>query len=161
MDASAHWAQAMAWSGDVLVASSRPQEALSEQNALIQRHSEQMSRLSEQVKALQDRLAKDSHNSHLPPSSEEQEVAVVREHYAATSKLELMALLPHRGWHAIRAFGEKRLKIARRQGKLTDSEKMMIGLDLCSSYSDMEFIQSKGISPSARSTNWERFYSRS
>jgi transposase len=46
------------------------QARLSEQNALIQQHGEQMSSLSEQLKALQDRLAKDSHNSHLPPSSD-------------------------------------------------------------------------------------------
>src|SRR5260221_5663539 len=45
-------------------------ELLSEQHALIQRHGEQMNRLSEQLKALQDRLAKDSHNNHLPPSSD-------------------------------------------------------------------------------------------
>jgi transposase len=46
------------------------QVLLWEQNALIQHHDEQMSSLSEQIKALQDRLAKDSHNSHLPPSSD-------------------------------------------------------------------------------------------
>ncbi len=46
------------------------QAALSEQNGLIQRHGEQISRLSEQLKVLRDRLAKDSHNSHLPPSSD-------------------------------------------------------------------------------------------
>ncbi len=46
------------------------QELLSEQNALIQQHGEQMSSLSEHMKALQDRLAKDSHNSHLPPSAD-------------------------------------------------------------------------------------------
>src|SRR3989475_2874924 len=46
------------------------QALLSEQNALIQHHGEQMSSLSEQLKVLQDRLAKDSHNSHLPPSSD-------------------------------------------------------------------------------------------
>src|SRR5215471_18089866 len=46
------------------------QALLAEQNALIQHHGEQMSSLSEQLKALQDRLAKDSHNSHLPPSSD-------------------------------------------------------------------------------------------
>src|SRR6266516_41109 len=46
------------------------QELLSEQNAVIQQHGEQMSSLSEQLKALRDRLAKDSHNSHLPPSSD-------------------------------------------------------------------------------------------
>jgi transposase len=46
------------------------QELLWEQNAVIQQHGEQMSSLSEHMKALQDRLAKDSHNSHLPPSSD-------------------------------------------------------------------------------------------
>jgi transposase len=46
------------------------QEVLAEQKALIQQHGEQMSSLSEQVKSLRDRLAKDSHNSHLPPSSD-------------------------------------------------------------------------------------------
>ena len=46
------------------------QALLAEQNAVIQHHEEQMSSLSEQLKALQDRLAKDSHNSHLPPSSD-------------------------------------------------------------------------------------------
>ena len=46
------------------------QALLAEQNAVIQHHGEQMSRLSQQIKALQDRLAKDSHNSHLPPSSD-------------------------------------------------------------------------------------------
>lgn len=42
------------------------QELLVQQNALIQQHGEQMSSLCEQMKALQDRLAKDSHHSHLP-----------------------------------------------------------------------------------------------
>src|SRR5258708_26243341 len=46
------------------------QALLAEQHAVIQHHEEQMSSLSEQMKALQDRLAKDSHNSHLPPSSD-------------------------------------------------------------------------------------------
>jgi len=47
------------------------QQALpAEENAVIQHYGEQMSRLSEQIKALQDRFAKDSHNSHLPPSAD-------------------------------------------------------------------------------------------
>src|SRR6266571_6565178 len=46
------------------------QARLSEQNALLQHHGEQMSSLSEQVKNLRDRLSKESHNSHLPPSSD-------------------------------------------------------------------------------------------
>src|SRR3989440_10393835 len=48
----------------------KQQALLCEQNALIQQQGEQMGRLSEQLKALQDRLAKDSHKSHLPPSSD-------------------------------------------------------------------------------------------
>src|SRR6266516_5619111 len=46
------------------------QAVLAEQKAVLQQHAEQMSRLSEQVKSLRERLAKDSHNSHLPPSSD-------------------------------------------------------------------------------------------
>jgi len=46
------------------------QALLGEQNTVIQQHAEQMSRLSEQLKVLRDRLAKDSHNSHLPPASD-------------------------------------------------------------------------------------------
>jgi uncharacterized coiled-coil protein SlyX len=43
---------------------------LVEQNAVIHHHEEQMRSLSEQLKALQDQLGKDSHKSHLPPSSD-------------------------------------------------------------------------------------------
>src|SRR2546429_1322679 len=46
------------------------QALLWEQNVLIEQLREQHSSLAQQVKALQDRLAKDSHNSHLPPSSD-------------------------------------------------------------------------------------------
>ncbi len=46
------------------------QVVLAEQKALLQQHDERMSRLSQQLQALQNRLAKDSHNSHLPPSSD-------------------------------------------------------------------------------------------
>jgi len=46
------------------------QALLAQQNVVIQQHGEQMSRLSEQLKALRDRPSKDSHNSHLPPSSD-------------------------------------------------------------------------------------------
>ncbi len=50
--------------------SEQQQEMVSEQNALIQQMREQISGLSEQVKSLRDQIAKDSHNSHLPPSSD-------------------------------------------------------------------------------------------
>src|SRR5436309_609570 len=46
-------------------------ELIAQQQALLsEQHAEQMSRLSEQVQSLRERLAKDSHNSHLPPSSD-------------------------------------------------------------------------------------------
>src|SRR5713226_9340539 len=46
------------------------QGLLKEQNTLMEHQREQTSRLSAHVKTLQDRLTKDSHNSHLPPSSD-------------------------------------------------------------------------------------------
>jgi hypothetical protein len=86
----------------------------------------------------------------------EQEIAIVREHYAAMPRLQLMALLPHRGWHAIRGLGI-RLKIARTtQGRPTRCEEIMKGLDICASYSDVEFVQDRGIPFDAQCTNWER-----
>lgn len=42
-------------------------DQLAQRDELIQQHGEQMSHLSEQLKGVQERLAKDSHNSHLPP----------------------------------------------------------------------------------------------
>src|SRR5918911_4796020 len=53
---------------DELIA--QQQALLTEQKAVIQPHAQQLSCLSEQVKSLRERLAKDSHNSHLPPSSD-------------------------------------------------------------------------------------------
>ena len=46
------------------------QGLLSEQNALIEQLREQQGILADQMKTLQERLCKDSHNSHLPPSSD-------------------------------------------------------------------------------------------
>jgi len=48
----------------------KQQAVLCEQNTVIQQQGEQISSLSQQLKALQERLSKDSHNSHLPPSSD-------------------------------------------------------------------------------------------
>ena len=45
-------------------------EQLVQRDEMIQQMREQISALSEQVKSLRDRLSKDSHNSHLPPSSD-------------------------------------------------------------------------------------------
>src|SRR5258706_953572 len=43
---------------------------LCQQSLLMQQMQEQIAGLTQQVKDLQDRLAKDSHNSSLPPSSD-------------------------------------------------------------------------------------------
>jgi len=46
------------------------EETIAQQSLLIEQLQEQIAVLSQQVKDLQDRLAKDSHNSSLPPSSD-------------------------------------------------------------------------------------------
>src|SRR5258708_377281 len=46
------------------------QRVIDQQQRLIEGLEQQTDRLSEQVQALQERLKKDSHNSHLPPSSD-------------------------------------------------------------------------------------------
>jgi transposase len=46
------------------------QEQLAQRDELIAQMRQQQAVLSEQVQALQDQLKKDSHNSHLPPSSD-------------------------------------------------------------------------------------------
>jgi transposase len=43
---------------------------LEQQNILLEQMQDQMNHLSQQVKSLQERQSKDSHNSHLPPSSD-------------------------------------------------------------------------------------------
>lgn len=46
------------------------QEVIAEQSALLQQMRGQITGLNEQVKSLQEQISKDSHNSHLPPSSD-------------------------------------------------------------------------------------------
>src|SRR6266516_2622075 len=46
------------------------QEHLAQRDEVIAQMQRQLAVLSEQVQALQEQLKKDSHNSHLPPSSE-------------------------------------------------------------------------------------------
>ncbi len=91
----------------------------------------------------------------------EQEKAVVRENYATTPRLQLMALLPDRGWNAIRHLGNNRLKIARMMpGRPKPGnpkyQETIDDLDICASYSDWEFMQSRGIPLDAQSTKWEQ-----
>src|SRR5258708_15583088 len=46
------------------------EERIQQQSLLIEQMQEQIAALTQHVKDLQDRLAKDSHNSSLPPSSD-------------------------------------------------------------------------------------------
>src|SRR5258708_2623019 len=48
----------------------RQQEQITLLERELSMQQEQLTQFAQQVKALQDRLAKDSHNSHLPPSSD-------------------------------------------------------------------------------------------
>src|SRR5437667_5027129 len=49
---------------------SRQQEQITLLELELSMQQQQMTQLTEQMKALHERLAKDSHNSHLPPSSD-------------------------------------------------------------------------------------------
>ncbi len=82
----------------------------------------------------------------------EQEIALVREHYATMPRLQLMALLPDRGWNAIRSVGS-RSGVARTP---TRGEEIVQRLDICASYSDIQFMECRGIPGSVRQTNWVR-----
>ncbi len=63
--------QEMLWEQNALIQQMREQiRRLNEQNAQVEHMRDQISALSAQVKSLRDQLAKDSHNSHLPPSSD-------------------------------------------------------------------------------------------
>ncbi len=63
--------QEMVWEQNALIQQLREQlSSSSEQHAQVQQMREQIRGLSEQVKSLRDQLSKDSHNSHLPPSSD-------------------------------------------------------------------------------------------
>ena len=90
-----------------------------------------------------------------------EEIALVKAHYATMPRLQLMALLPHRGWQAIRGLGIK-LQIPRTQIRSTKDEETMKGLlGVLASYSDLEFMQSLRIPFHAQRTNWERLTSPS
>jgi transposase len=63
--------QEMLWEQNALIQQMLEQiSRLNEQNAQVEHMREQINALSAQVKSLRDQLAKDSHNSHLPPSSD-------------------------------------------------------------------------------------------
>jgi hypothetical protein len=82
----------------------------------------------------------------------EEEDAIVREHYAATPRKELMERLPDRGWLAI--VEHCRLLELSRQDM---GEDKIVGAKRFS-YSDLEFMRSKGWHYNARYTKWRGLY---
>jgi hypothetical protein len=82
----------------------------------------------------------------------EEEDALVREHYATMPRRELMALLPDRGWLAIKEHC-RLLGLSRRDipgDKIVGARRF--------SHSDREFMRSKGWHYNTRCTKWERLY---
>lgn len=86
----------------------------------------------------------------------EEEKGVLCEHYATLPQLQLMALLPDRGWAAIQSIarmeGLPRL-IGRSKGNGTEAN------DRDESYSDLEFRREEGIPQNVKYTNWQVLYS--
>ena len=82
----------------------------------------------------------------------EEEDAIVQEHYATLPRKELMALLPDRGWLAI--VGHCRLLELSRQDMAEDK---IVGAKRFS-YTDLEFMRSKGWHYNTRCTTWGRLY---
>lgn len=83
----------------------------------------------------------------------QEEDTLLREHYTAMPRKELMALLPDRGWLAI--VEHCRLLDLSRQDMAEDK---IVGAKRFS-YSDLEFMRSKGWHYNTRCTNWERLHS--
>ena len=81
----------------------------------------------------------------------EEEIALLREHYATMPKEQLMPLLPDRSWRSILWCGRQMLKIAR-----SNPRKLAPEFAITTSYSDLEFMRSMGIPLTSRYTNWER-----
>jgi Resolvase, N terminal domain len=82
----------------------------------------------------------------------EGEDALLREHYATMPRRRFMALLPDRGWLAI--VEHCRLLDLSRQDMAEDK---IVGAKRFS-YSDLEFMRSKGWHYNTRCTRWERLY---
>jgi hypothetical protein len=80
----------------------------------------------------------------------DEEIRIIRTHYANMPKYELMALLPDRSWLSVLWYGGKLLKIPR-----DNPRKFAKEFDDDTSYSDLEFMRNKGIPLYTRHTNWE------
>jgi hypothetical protein len=80
----------------------------------------------------------------------DEEIALLKTHYATLPVTELMALLPERTWYAIRLYAGAHLDVPKhmRQNKV-----LHISLD--NSYSDMEFTKRERIPDTISHTNWE------
>ncbi len=82
----------------------------------------------------------------------EEEDAIVKQHYATTPRCELMALLPVRGWNGI-VEHSRMLGLSRRNM----SGDRFVGAKRFS-YSDHEYMRSKGWHYNTRCTKWEKLY---
>jgi hypothetical protein len=82
----------------------------------------------------------------------EEEDTLLQEHYATLSRRQLMALLPDRGWLAIREHS----RLLGLSGQETPEDKVIGARRF--SYSDIEFMRSKGWHYNTRCTRWERLY---
>ncbi len=87
----------------------------------------------------------------------EEEDAILKQHYPATRKAEILKLLPRRNWFSINRRAAAALKISRVAGtpgiKLAEGDK-----DVANCYLDREFLQEKGIPITCSRTNWTTVY---
>ena len=87
----------------------------------------------------------------------DEEETILREHYATMYREPLQELLPDRTWESIRYYASTTLGIVRdrtdagRPGRRLEH----IYPDRNTSYSDLQFMQEKGIPVSVRCTTWE------
>lgn len=82
----------------------------------------------------------------------DEEKAILQEHYATMPRLQLMELLPDRGWDAV-FHQAKEQGLSRRTG-VPRSE--WVGGDTRYSYTDIQFIRKENIFDYGERTNWNK-----
>ncbi len=85
-----------------------------------------------------------------------EETELVRAHYASMSGTHLMALLPDRSWQSIRTRGKDTLGITRKTGRPT--KEAVPDWATHYSYSDLAFMQERGIEGKTQNTKWVQQY---
>jgi len=81
-----------------------------------------------------------------------EEADILEQHYATMPTHELMALLPERTLWSMRSYAKHHLDLEQRRPQRNTL------IDLNSSYADMQFMRSRGISENVSYTNWEALY---